>query len=161
VLAWSPRAWIYASDDSITPGGSRYTTLTGRHTFRYALLPYRRRSEVIAEAAQICQPPPASVGQPSPGDLPSSSSLLRVEPQTVDLSALFVHNGSTYARLWNPSPEEREAVLHCEGSGDPVAVSLRLEEEERVVGGRVPLRPWGVQTIRLPQMLPTPTDLHT
>jgi alpha-mannosidase len=160
VLAWSPRAWIYASDDSITPGGSRYTTLTGRHTFRYALLPYRHRSEVISEAAQTCQSPPAIVGQPSCGDLPSSGTFLSVEPQTVDLSALFVHNGSTYARLWNTSPVKREALLHYNGAGDPVAVSFRFEEGERLVGGRVPLRPWGVQTIRLPQMLSPPADVY-
>ena len=155
VLAWSPKAWIYASDDSVTPGGSRYTPLTGRHTFRYALLPYRHRSEVVAEAAQICQPPPAIAGQPSPGDLPSSGSLLHVGPQTVELSALFVHNGSAYARLWNPSPLEQEAVLHCNGAGDPVAVSLRIEEGERLVEGCVPIRPWGVQTIRLPHTCST------
>ena len=149
VLAWSPRAWIYASDDSVTPGGSRYARLCGQHTFHYALLPYRRRAEVVAGASQYCLPPPAVVGTPSPGDLPGNGSLLQVEGESVEMSALFVHQGLPHARLWNASEEEQKMSIR-DGRGSRLhAVDLRLRDGELLHGGRLLLRPWGVQTVRL------------
>jgi hypothetical protein len=149
VLAWSPAAWIYASDDSVTPGGSRYTALRGRRTFRYALLPYRHCHEVVAEAGRYCLPPAIVTGAPSPGDLACRGSFLEVEGEAVDLSALFVQGGKTYARLWNTGGAGAEAAVHLPGGGELAAVGLRLEDGTRLAGGRVRLRPWGVQTVRL------------
>lgn len=149
VLAWSPESWIYASDNSITGGGSRYTTLSRRCVFRYALLPYQQRSEVRAESDQYRLPPVAIAGERSAGDLPTSGSLLDIEGDGVALSALFVQGGKPYARLWNASGSEQEVVIHTRGGGDLAAVGLRLEGGERLPGGRLSLRPWGVQTVRL------------
>ena len=149
ILAWSPSAWIYASDDSVTPGGSRYTRLHGQHTFHYALLPYQQRVEVVAGASQYCLPPPAVLGTPSPGDLPGSGSILNIDGDPLELSALFVCQGDLYARLWNASGEEQEAIIHGGRASQLHAVDLRLQGGRLLGDGRLRLRPWGVQTVRL------------
>ncbi len=149
VLAWSPSSWIYASDDSVTPGGSRYARLRGQHTFHYALLPYRQRAEVVTGGSRYCLLPPAVVGTSSQGDLPSSGSLLHVEGSPVEMSALCVRQGIPHARLWNASGEEQETIIHGGRGCQMHTVDLRLQDGEHLDGGRLRLRPWGVQTVRL------------
>jgi hypothetical protein len=148
VLAWSPESWMYASDDSVTPGGSRTTILRGQRTWRYALLPYQRRAKVVAGSAAYRLPPAVVVGRPAPGDLPARGSLLRIDPETVELSGLFVRDGAVYGRLWNASATALTAAVYTDPDVQPVAVSLGLEGAEPLSGSNVPLRPWGVQTVR-------------
>jgi len=148
VLAWGPREWIYASDNSITRGRSRYTPLRGRHGYVYALLPYASR--LAAERAAwdfrlpcLVQPLPGSAG----GRV-ESRSFLTVEPDSVLATALFVHGRGLYLRLWNPSPREAVAVVRVEGGGPPAPVDLDLRRTRRPLPeGRVGLRPWGIQTL--------------
>ena len=84
--------------------------------------------------------------------LGTSGSLLRVEGEGVELSSLFVRKGATYARLWNASGAPRLASVQGDGKGELVTVGLRLEEGERLAGGDVSLRPWGLQTVRLSEL---------
>lgn len=131
-LAWAPRTWLYASDDSFSRNGSGHTVARGRHTFRYALRPYRQRPDAARAAAEwgVARPPWPNV-----------------TPSTVLLSAVFVRDGRLYARLWNAGEEAAVAHLDC---GRPVrlqAVDLRLRKAAELGSGGVPLAPWGVQTV--------------
>ena len=63
------------------------------------------------------------------------------------LTALFVQRGAVYARLWNASPEARDAHLRG-GSGLRLA-AVRLDLTDETPVERASLRPWGLQTLRL------------
>jgi hypothetical protein len=100
------------------------------------------QSEVVGGAADYCLPAPAICGQPSPGALALSGSLLGIEGEGVALSAHFVRAGVTYSRLWNASGVPRWAGVNARGSDELVAVSLSLGEGERLARGRLLSRPW-------------------
>jgi hypothetical protein len=99
VLAWGPREWIYASDNSVTRGRSRYTALRGRQEYEYAILPYTPRGArfVLPRAALDFRLPcrwqmlQALSGRPA-----VPRSFLSVEPESVLATALFVHWGRVY-----------------------------------------------------------------
>ena len=147
VLAWGPREWLYASDDSLTYGRSRYLALRGRHAYEYAVAPCSSRLEALRASLGYQLPCLAMAVEASPGPLPPVGSFLAVEPEGIVLTALFGQNGGTYARLWNPSAQEQQASL---GSGGerlrlrPVTLDLR---EEGAPANAVTLRPWGIQTV--------------
>lgn len=147
-LAWAPRRWLYASDDSVTSGHSRFTALRGRHVYRYAIAPFTSRLEALRAAADYQLPCLVRTCRRQPGSLPPSGSFLSIEPEGMLLSALFIQNDRTYARLWNPSGRRRRAALQSEGGSPRMwAVSLDLRTEQPV--DALSLRPWGVQTVRL------------
>jgi hypothetical protein len=149
VLAWGPREWLYASDDSITYGRSRYLALRGLHAYEYAIAPCASRLEALRTALDYQLPCLAMAVEASPGPLPPDGSFLTIEPEGIVLTALFRQNGDVYARLWNPSPQERRVSLR---SGDdtlrlwPVTLDLRNEGAR---SNAVQLRPWGIQTVRI------------
>jgi hypothetical protein len=149
VLAWGPREWLYASDDSITYGRSRYLALRGLHAYEYAIAPCSSRLEALRTALDYQLPCLAMAVEASPGPLPPEGSFLTIEPEGIVLTALFRQNGHVYARLWNPSPQERPVTLR---SGDdalrlcPVTLDLRNEGAR---SNAVQLRPWGIQTVRI------------
>ena len=147
VLAWSPRGYMYASADSVTPGQAPWTILRGPRTFGYTLVPYRQRAPAVAEALAL--PAEVAVGSPRAGAQPGLGSLLAVEPEAVRLTALWVQGGAAYARLWNAGGAPVEAELRAAGEPALQAVDLRLRGGEPLAGRRVPLRPWGVQTVRI------------
>jgi len=147
VLAWSPRGYMYASADSVRAGQAPWTIMRGPHTFRYALLPYCRRLEAIAEALAL--PPLVALGRPVAGDRPGLGSLLAVQPEAAQLSAFWVRGGSAYARLWNASEAALKAEFSTVAEVGIEAVDLQLRGGEPLAARRVPLRPWGVQTVRL------------
>jgi len=147
VLAWSPRGYMYASADSIASGQAPWTILRGRHAFRYSLIPYRERGRAVAEALAL--PAVALTGTPAAGSRPGVGSLLAVEPEAAQLSGLWVQGGAGYARLWNAGGAPLEAELRAAGGLTLQAVDLRLRGGEPLAGQCVPLRPWGVQTVRV------------
>jgi len=150
VLAWGPRQWLYASDDSLTNGRSRYLALRGRHAYECAVAPCSSRLEALRASLDYQLPCLAMAVEPSPGPLPPEGSFLVVEPEGIVLTALFGQNGGIYARLWNPCPQEQQASLRSGGEALrlwPVALDLR---EEGAATDAITLRPWGIQTVRLP-----------
>ncbi|MCL6506828.1 MAG: hypothetical protein K6T59_07365, partial [Bryobacteraceae bacterium] len=149
VLAWGPESWIYASDNSITRGRSRYTALKGRQTFEYAILPYKTRLEAQKAALDFQLPLTAQATCAKKGSLPSSKSFLAVEPHQIIITSIFVRNGKIYARLWNASEEAARAILHVDGGARLWAVDFNLEHEEALSDFHVPMRPWGIQTVRI------------
>ncbi len=148
VLAWGPRDWVYASDDSVTRGRSRYTALRGRHVYEYAILPYtsRRARFILPDPLPcLCQP----LRGPS-GRRPAPRSFLSVKPESVVATALFVHRGRVYLRLWNASGQEVAASVSGEWVGELMPVDLHLRPDgEPVPPDRVPLPPWGIRTVNI------------
>lgn len=148
VLAWGPRRWIYASDNSISRGQSRYTALRGQHRYEYAILPYTRRLDAQRAAMDFRLPCQGRWVGGSSGGL-ASGSFLTVEPEEVLPTALFVHRGRVYLRLWNSSEREVTAVVRGNGRMEVCPVNLRLEGDGQPPHGGISLHPWGVQTVEL------------
>ena len=149
VLAWGPREWLYASDDSLTYGRSRYLALRGRHAYEYAVAPCSSRLEALRAGLDYQLPCLAMAVEASAGPLPPVGSFLAVEPEGIVLTALFGQNGGVYARLWNPSPQEQRASLRSGGEAlrlRPVALDLR---DEGAPTDAISLRPWGIQTVKI------------
>ena len=149
VLAWGPREWLYASDDSLTTGRSRYLALRGHHAYEYAIAPCSSRLEALRAGLDYQLPCLAMAVEAKAGTLPPEGSFLTVEPEGIVLTALFGQNGGIYARLWNPSPEEQRASLRSGGEAlvlRPVNLDLR---EQGAPTDAVGLRPWGIQTVRV------------
>jgi hypothetical protein len=146
VLAWGPEQWLYASDDSITRGRSRYTAVRGIHRYHHRIaLPASRLGAV--RSAHDFRLPVLAVEIPDlPGRRSAPWSFLEIEPETVILTALFARDGRAHARLWNASDEPADVSL-IGGRTAERAVSLRLEEQPSC--GWPGLRPWGIQTLRL------------
>jgi hypothetical protein len=149
VLAWGPREWLYASDDSLTYGRSRYLALRGLHAYEYAIAPCASRLEALRAGLDFQLPCLAMAVEASAGPLPPMDSFLAVEPEGIVLTALFGQNGGVYARLWNPSPQEQRAGLRRGGEALRLRpVSLDLRDEGAPTDG-IGLRPWGIQTVRI------------
>lgn len=146
VLAWGPEQWLYASDDSITPGRSRYTAVRGRHRYHHQIARPASRLEALRSAHDFRLPVLAVEVRHTTGKRSAPWSFLEIEPETVVLTALFARDGRTHARLWNASDEPADASL-IGGRAVDTGVSLRLEEQASCGWPR--LRPWGVQTLRL------------
>jgi hypothetical protein len=143
VLAWAPEAWLYASDDSVTPGRSRYTAVHGRHRYEHGLAAIVTRLDAVRAAHDFRLPMLVTELSGTEHGATTPWSFLAVAPEQVVLTALFARGGRAYARLWNAGGHSAEACLSAEG----VAVSLRLEEEGPSSWPR--MRPWGIQTVRL------------
>lgn len=148
VLAWSPSSWMYASDDSFSPNGSKFVRLKGNHRFRYSLLPYKNRLEAIKCAEETRLPVSSAVGSQTPSaNPPDKFSFFSVIPDEVLLSSLFVRHGRIFGRLYNPTGSTLEAEIV---SGLPLEIStydMALDTGTPVSDGRIRLRPYGVQTI--------------
>ncbi|MCX7682087.1 MAG: hypothetical protein N2508_09025 [Anaerolineae bacterium] len=149
VLAWGPRKWIYASDNSVTRGRSRYTALRGQQVYEYAVLPYTSRSEALRAALDfrlpcLCQP------LRGPSDRWSASrSFLSVTPEAVLATACFVHQGQVYLRLWNASGQRTTALVNGERIEQLVPVDLALRQDgEPLACHNIPLSPWAIRTFR-------------
>ena len=145
VLAWGPEQWLYASDDSITPGRSRHTAVRGLHRYHHRIAFPESRTQAIRSACDFRLPVLAAPLPSQRGGCSAPWSFLGIEPETVLLTALFAREGRTYARLWNASGEPADASLTGRITVD-AEVSLRLEERAR---GWPRLRPWGIHTLRL------------
>jgi hypothetical protein len=146
VLAWGPEQWLYASDDSISPGRSRYTAVRGLHRYHHQVAVPGSRFEAIRSAHNSRLPVLAAEIRSNAGELSAPWSFLEIEPETVVMTALFARDGRTHARLWNASDEPAEARLVGSPRVD-AGVSLRLEEQSACEWPR--LRSWGIQTLRL------------
>jgi hypothetical protein len=146
VLAWGPERWLYASDDSITPGRSRYTAVRGVHRYEHELALAESRVDAVRSATDFRLPVLDVELRDGDGSMSAPWSFLRIEPETVVLTALFRQGGKTYARLWNSSSEPADVRLSGSVAG-VVGVSLRLHEQRSCAWPT--LRPWGVQTVRL------------
>ena len=148
VLAWSPSSWMYASDDSFSPNGSKYVRLNGMHRFRYSLLPYKSRIEAVKCAEETRLPVFFATGSLTPWVKPSGKfSFFSVIPEEVLMSALFVRHGRIFCRLYNPTGSALDAELI---SHMPLKIStcdMALDKSIPVRDGKIRLRPYGVQTI--------------
>jgi hypothetical protein len=146
VLAWGPAQWLYASEDSITPGRSRYTAVQGQHRYHHWIAQPASRSDAIRLAHDSRLPVLAMELGEGNGGLGTPWSFLAVEPERVISTALFARGGRAYARLWNASDEPADVSL---GGGHGVGTPVSLRLQEQVSRGWPRLRPWGFQTVRL------------
>jgi len=127
---------------------SQEARLSGTRVWECALLPCASRLEAVRWALDYQLPCLGVFVTPHAGNLPPEGSFLSVGPEEALLSAMFVRRGKVYVRLWNASANSIEARV---GSGGPLSLwrcSLDLVDEAPL-DGAVPLRPWGVQTVRL------------
>jgi len=152
VLAWGPQEWIYASDDSITRGRSRYTALRGQQRYEYAIMPYLRRLDAHRAALDWRLPCPGRITSGSRRGWPAQATLLAVEPAGVLATALFVHHGRVYLRLWNGGDREITASVRGLNEAEVHPVNLQLTDEGPSLSSGVTLRPWGVQTVAVQLM---------
>jgi alpha-mannosidase len=88
----------------------------GEHEFRYAIFPHAGRwaeANVPREADAFTLPLEAAQAGKHGGDLPRTLSLLRVEPETLALSALkrAEERQSVIVRLYNPTEEQVAARI--------------------------------------------------
>jgi hypothetical protein len=128
--------------------GLQDARLSGTGVWERALLPFASRLEALRSALDYRLPCLGVFVTPHAGNLPPEGSFLSIEPGEALLSAMLVRRGKVYVRLWNASPNGVEASV---ASGGPLSLwrcSLGLVDEAPA-GGAVPLRPWGVQTLRL------------
>ena len=126
----------------------REAPLKGVYSWACALLPFASRLEALRSALDYQVPCLGAFVTPHSGNLPPEGSFLSVEPPEALLSAMFVRQGKVYVRLWNGSAVGVQANV---GSGGPLSLrrcSLDLVDEAPA-GVAVPLRPWGMQTLRL------------
>jgi hypothetical protein len=150
VLAWGPREWIYASDDSITRGRSRYTALRGEHIYKYSLFPYKSRTDAERAAMEAALPLFAVWRDGAGGSLPSPWSALSVEPKSVMVTAFLVRDGAVCARLWNASDDEVTAKITTVMGGRISSVPLGFDGTgEDLPKSQLKLAPWGVSAIRI------------
>ncbi len=147
-LAWSPPSWMYASDDSFSPNGSKYVKLNGIHRFRYSLLPYKNRLEAIKCAEETRLPASFALCSQTLSENPIDKlSFFSVSPDEVLLSALFVRHGRIFARLYNPTGRPLQAGLHSPFPLKIYSCDMALDNFTPVPDGRIRIRPYGVQTI--------------
>ena len=158
VLAWAPEHWLYAGEDFMEPTQTRYTYMTGRGSYEFALVPYESEWEVLRASWDYLLPVLWAPVEASKGRLPASVGFLSVGPEPVLLTALFASgrrtggsDGALYARLWNASGRRRRAVLRSGGRlrTVPCDLDLRPGEGEGEPPNALSLRPWGIQTVRL------------
>jgi alpha-mannosidase len=158
VLAWAPAHWLYAGEDFLEPTQTRFTYLTGRVSYEFALYPYHSEWEAERASWDYLLPVLWAPVKPSRGRLPLSASFLDVGPEPMLLTALFASAQRTgrqgedvYARLWNASNRQRRAVLRSGGRVRvlPCDFDLSPANEDGEGGGALSLRPWGIQTVRV------------
>lgn len=147
VLAWAPERWPYASDDSVRGGSSRFTRLQGGYAYECSVIPFSSRSDAVRASIDYRLPCLGAALSPRYGSLPPQGSFLRLQPEPLILSSLFVQRDRVYARIWNPSDMAREVSIE---SGGPLSLwdcSLDLASESP--DDAVTLPPWGLRTLRL------------
>ena len=150
VLAWGPREWIYASDDSFTRGHSAYTALRGSRTYEFALAPYRSRIEAEKQSIRYALPVRAIWRKGERASLLKSWSPLRLNLETVIITAYKVHKGALYLRLWNASDRATSVPLP---TPDTMAVFSATPDfrvfAETPINGNIDIAPWGITTLRI------------
>ncbi len=169
VLAWAPREWIYASDDSFTRGKSAFTALSGTRTFEFAIAPYADRIEAERHSMNYATPliaiwqdsseAEASKSAPTSNTTPSdhiqSSSALAVDSEKIFVTAFLVQNGNIIARLWNASGNEVTSALQSHSSiplFEKVPGSRSSSESaswRNIEDNKLSLRPWGIHTLKI------------
>jgi hypothetical protein len=107
----------------------------GPHEFRYAIYPHAGawdEGEVVQEAEKLCLPLQAAQAGPHDGDLPKEMSFIRVQPESLALSALkhCEHRQSLVMRIFNPTARAVRAKITC---AQPIraAYLTNLNEERR------------------------------
>jgi hypothetical protein len=107
----------------------------GPHEFRYAIYPHAgnwEEGEVVQEAEKFCLPLQAAQAGPHEGDLPRELSFLRVQPESLALTALkrCERRQSLVLRLFNPTSRAVRAKISC---AEPIKAAhlMNLNEERR------------------------------
>lgn len=167
VLAWAPAHWLYAGEDFLEPTQTRFTYLTGRAGYEFALAPYGSDWDALRTPWDYLLPVLWAPVEVSKGRLPPRGSFLSVEPEQVFLTALFAsarlpgrREEGIYCRLWNASDRPRRAVLRSGGRLRTLPCALDLSPTEETLGARMALslRPWGIQTLRVEGLKATSRD---
>jgi hypothetical protein len=158
VLAWAPSHWLYAGEDFLEPTQTRFTYLTGRAGYEFALAPYRSEWEALRASWDYLLPVLWAPVKPSRGRLSLRAGFLNVEPEQVLLTALFAsaqrgdgREEGIYARLWNASSRRQKAALRSGGRvrALPCDLDLSPADEDGEGGSVLSLRLWGIQTLRV------------
>jgi alpha-mannosidase len=156
---------------------NRFFRGTGRHEFRYSLLPHRgdwKTARSLFQAQEQLYPVrwqhiqyhprfeatgnggPVSV-QPREGlDLPLTKSFLSVNPETVALSSWYWNEGAYYLRLYESTGQEANVEVQLPFDAkvcESVDLIGRRSETPRVIldGGkaRFSVQPWEIVSLRI------------
>jgi hypothetical protein len=158
VLAWAPEHWLYAGEDFMEPTQTRYTYMTGRGSYEFALVPYDSEWEVSRASWDYLLPVLWAPVEASKGRLPASAGFLSAVPEPVLLTALFASgrrvgggDRAVYARLWNASSRRRRALLRSGGRlrTAPCDLDLKPDAGDGQARAALSLRRWGIQTVRI------------
>jgi hypothetical protein len=154
VLAWAPREWIYASDDSFTRGKSAFTALSGIHTFDFAIAPYSNRIEAERESINYTTPMVAvwqNINNTKMPDYITSSTAFMVDSDKIFVTAFLVQNGNIIARLWNASENEVTCSLRSY-SNKPIFVKetgSKINSWCSIKNNMFSFRPWGIYIFKI------------
>ena len=138
---------------------NRFFRGTGRHTFRYSLLPHRgdwKTARSLLQAQEQLYPVRWRHVHPRAGaDLPLQKSFLTVTPETVALSSWLQQDDGYHLRLYETKGERAsvEVKLPFAAAGcESVDFNGRRWESPRVElkGDQVkfPIQPWEIVTLR-------------
>ncbi|MDY6827317.1 MAG: hypothetical protein SVV67_09145 [Bacillota bacterium] len=150
VLAWAPGEWLYASDDSIRAGGSRYTKLKGKHTYRCALH-YSPTSaeELVKTSVSFAEPflPGMVVQEQQQLKNCAASDFLTSSLPRPFITALFREEDGIYLRLCNYSSADKEVSFSDSNLlVRPVNMDLKASGEP---GAELILPPGRIQTVQI------------
>jgi len=138
-----------------TPGAQ----LHGAHRFELAVYPHQgnwRAGEVHENAEAFAYPFRTAVARPHSGPLPPAGEMIRIEPASVQLSAIHKEREAVFVRFYNASDEDVTARVTLPSVYDRLkAMLVNLLNEEiasLAIANRTveaPLRAWEIATIRL------------
>lgn len=148
VLAWAPREWLYASDDSLRAGGSLYARLKGRLTYRSALhYGAITPEELISTSTSFARPfLVGTIDQDEPRKASAIYNFLPVLPPGLNITALFREEDRIYIRLCNYSSIAKEFYLLDNQPIRPVSMELKAEGDSRT---KLILAPGKIQTAQI------------
>ncbi|MFN2614535.1 MAG: alpha-mannosidase [Actinomycetota bacterium] len=138
-----------------TPGAQSI----GRHEIEIGLYPHQgdwRAARVHDVAESFTYPLRATAARAHPGELPPVAEPLRLEPPSLQLSALHRDGDAVVARFWNASPDAVDARVLVDAplpNARATVVGLIGDELTQAAtqdgGVRLPMRPWEIVTMRL------------
>lgn len=149
VLAWGPRDWLYASEDSIRVGGSGFTLLKGKKTYCCSLMYMDDTAEMLIRAAAGLANPMASIicSGNDGYEKCSDATVLPVEPGPPVITALFCEEQKVYVRLCNYSGRRQKfSIAGGKWLVRPVKMNLIPEGQVR---NTFTLAPGKIQTLQI------------
>lgn len=149
VLAWGPREWLYASEDSIRVGGSAYTILRNRLTYRCSLMLVDGTDETLVRNAKALLNPFSAIileNDGFDGTLPEEN-FLTVNPDSPVITAFFAQDQKVYLRLCNYTEHTQSFSLAADRRKvRPVSMNLEPLGQAREV---LTVAPGKIQTLQI------------